>query len=524
MAKKSLFKRVSILLHRKPFVKQLLILGIISGSLFIFYALLYRPYMSRANSFGCFDDCMNFGGAYFMQQGRQLYSEVFFNHQPIMAYLSYGVLEVFKPASIFELLLNHKQFLFLFGFLSSIFIIRRFLWAGALFVLFYETTKFYLFGDRFIAESFIIYPLVYLTGLVWYRFQNKKIFPVEYIAAAFLTWFVVFSREPYVPLAGIEFLLLLGIPKTRLKQISYAFFALLSIATFLIQPINEYLYSIFYVSLKGPGSDEITGANILGLGILKILFYPLFVFFGGVWNEFRVVLVGTSTVFMILLGIEIKKKQYKLVFLVLVILSLANIRVVEPGVIFYGAFHMIQWFGLFLLFTGLLLYQMKHSKRTVFFLSGILIVTFFAYFFHPQTFLRKQANPEQDFLTSYGQTLEISEVVKLLSTPGQTFYIDYSDDLNLSYWQAGRLAPYKYSWYVYVAPGFERYETARRDMFKNSPPDFLYGILFLVSKEIYTPLYKNGKNSHLYIKKSLVNRISEEQWEKAGEFGYTKSK
>jgi len=65
-------------------------IAIIAFGLTFFYLLLYKIYIPHTNSFGCFDDCMNISAGYFLQYGRTLYSEIFFNHQPNLAYLSFA--------------------------------------------------------------------------------------------------------------------------------------------------------------------------------------------------------------------------------------------------------------------------------------------------------------------------------------------------------------------------------------------------------------------------------------------------
>src|SRR5579872_1615155 len=103
-----------------------------------FYFLLYKLYMPHINSFGCFDECMNYLGGYFLVQGRSLYSQIFFNHQPLMAYMSWLVLKLFHPTTMFEILTRYKQFLLLFSLIANFFIIKRFRWAGVSFVIVFE--------------------------------------------------------------------------------------------------------------------------------------------------------------------------------------------------------------------------------------------------------------------------------------------------------------------------------------------------------------------------------------------------
>src|SRR4030067_2879999 len=94
--------------------------------LLAFYAFLYKIYMPRVNAFGCFDDCNNFVAGYFLLKGKALFSQIFFNHNPLMAYLSMFVQLFTNPQNIYELILRHRQFLLLFGLFFNLLLIGRF--------------------------------------------------------------------------------------------------------------------------------------------------------------------------------------------------------------------------------------------------------------------------------------------------------------------------------------------------------------------------------------------------------------
>ena len=80
------------------------------------YVLLYAGFfiyiaaaqLKRLGAFGCFDDCFNFGAGYFLLQGKHLYSQIFFNHQPFMAYISAVIQYVSHPQTLFELVKYHR--------------------------------------------------------------------------------------------------------------------------------------------------------------------------------------------------------------------------------------------------------------------------------------------------------------------------------------------------------------------------------------------------------------------------------
>ena len=118
-------------------INTLLLFGLVVLCIF-----LYKIYMPRVNAFGCFDDCDNFMGGYLLLQGKKLYSEIFFNHNPFMAYLSFIVQFVTHPQNLYELILRHRQFLLLFSFVFNVILFLRFGLPAFAFTIFYELTKF----------------------------------------------------------------------------------------------------------------------------------------------------------------------------------------------------------------------------------------------------------------------------------------------------------------------------------------------------------------------------------------------
>src|SRR6185369_14454113 len=165
--------------------------------LIVLYFFLYKLLIPRINAFGCMDDCNNFLGGYFLLHGKQLFSQIFFNHAPFMAHISAFIQYVSRPENLHELILRHRQFVLLFGLVSEILLILRFGIVGLPFAVLYETTKFYLAGDRFLGEGLIVYPFVYLLGLLFTKLQKQKLFSLDYILASLCVWMVIFTREPY---------------------------------------------------------------------------------------------------------------------------------------------------------------------------------------------------------------------------------------------------------------------------------------------------------------------------------------
>lgn len=479
---------------------------------FFFFAFIFFAYYQRFGAFGCFDDCFNFVAAHFMLKGKTLYSEIFFNHQPLMATISYFIQKFSQPESIYQLVLYHRLFIFLFAFLMDLLIILRFNWAGVGFVLFYETTKYYLFGDRFLAEAMIVYPLVYLFGLLWLKWQKRKIYPIELILSAIFAWFIIFSRAPYIPVALLIYFLI--IRHAGFSSASFLTFASLSLITLLLLPLPDYLFNVVKLNL-----NRVT-FNPQGF------IYPLWLLFGGQWNFFRIILTGLDVVFLVLTSFfAFQKKKFKEIGLIFLILGSTNLRGIPPGKIFYGAFHLLPWYGLFLTAIFLLLEQIlkqvQNDKRIKYFFISILAIVFGYAVFSPQSFFYEKTDRVAEFTTNYAQYFVNGKVIKTLAGPNDTLFVERWDDL--IYWQADLPSSYKYSWFTSFMPFVPLYSEAREEMFHQNPPDFYYGdcppgkhhaqSLPKYRAKDYTQLYFAGKPACLYIKKTKLSQIPPERWE-----------
>lgn len=493
------------------------------------YLLLYKIYMPRVNAFGCFDDCFNIVGGYFIDKGKTLYSQVYFNHNMIAPYISSIIQHFLHPINIYELILRHRQFVLLFGLICNALLVMRFGMVGFGFFVIYEFSKFYVFGDRFLAEGLVVYPLVYLMGVFLHKMVQKKIFSWDYIISALAVWFVIFAREPFIPAAIVLYILILfGKPFSLPKKISLGLFFILVLAVFSITPIPEYIFNVIYINIHTVGLYDARQGKLFGSGLLEVFFYPIYIFITGSWNLFRQLLIGVDFVFLILLFYFIEyKKNIKLVVFLIFVLGFANIRYIPPGNIFYAAFHMIPWYGMNIFATLFLLSEMRRSWQK-YALIGFLAASFTYFLLSPANIIWDKISTHEEFITNYGNYLQIGEVVKILSNPSETLFVDGFDELIL--WAADRPSPYLYLWYTSFMPRFPIYADTRLEMFKKNPPDFYYGscpkeksperMLPKTVKSVYQNLYSGGKPTCLYIKKSKIPSISQDKWKKAKKLFY----
>lgn len=496
-----------------------------------FFFFIFKIYYARVSDFGCFDDCFNFMGGYFLVHGKQIYSQFFYNHQPLMAYISFLIQKFLHPSTLYTLILYHRLFALGFAFFFDILLIVHFRKIGVWFVVIYELTKYYLFGDRYLAEGFIVYPLVYIMGMIWTSWTQRKIYQFEIIISSILVLFVIFSREPYIPLTIFMYgLVLWQNRRTKASYISIILLFILSLVTVIHINLKDYFFNVFTLNQQTVGSKELFDNSIIGIGGLKIVGYPIWIILSNIWNNFRIVLLALDGVFLFsFLTLFFKQKIKKEVLFIFIILALANIRFVAPGEIFYASFHMLPWYGLFVFLTGALLFSLTKFNKKLGSIIGVIFICIFLFtIFSASYFVWDKIDRQKEFVTNFGEILSNGSVVKDLAFSSNTLFLDGHDDM--IYWQAGLLSPYTYSWYTSVMPRFSIFTKARADMFRNSPPDFYYAYcppnaphsqqLPTNLIDSYQALYFAGQPSCLFIRKSVIPTVDTNKWEAIKNYGY----
>lgn len=490
----------------------------------LFFAFFTTIFYKRIAAFGCFDDCFNYVGGYFLGKGESIYTDFFFNHSFLMPYISFYIQQIISPESIYALLLFHKLFLFGFSFLFGSFLIYRFKLPAALALIFYEGIKFYTFGDHFLGESFVVYPLMYLFGLVWEKLNGRKINKLEYLLTAFLSWFIIFSREPYAPVTLILFtLILFGKEHLKEKIISIIMFSSLFLVTFIFIPLKE-MFLNTYLYNRGIIQHEL---NEKSINIFTVLFYPLLIFLKGDWNIFRHFQIFFSLGFLIS-GVYYTFRVKKLGFIVLyALIALANIRPITPGNIFYDAYHVNVVFGLLIFSTFLIIFELiKNKSKKIqlislipFFILGVYLIS------NPNLYIYDKVSQQEELNTNYANYFTYGNAIKLLSNSSSTMFLEERDDL--IYLLADRKPSYKYYWYTAHMPIISKYKEARDEMFKVNPPDFYYDACLPYKQSgnsdlsNYTRLNINDKPSCLLIKNIVLNSITDKKWESVKPLGFS---
>src|SRR4030066_1503588 len=153
------------------------------------------------------DEEENVVGGKYIVAGQKLYSDIFSQHQPVAYILSAGIQKVTNPTSIFLLIKRHREFMIAWSIIWATFLIWRYGFRVAPAGFAFEVSKIFLLGNLFLAESIVIYPVLYLCGLT---LTAEKIKRLEFLFAGLTAGIIVFTLSPLWPLlAGLIIIYLL---------------------------------------------------------------------------------------------------------------------------------------------------------------------------------------------------------------------------------------------------------------------------------------------------------------------------
>ncbi len=497
---------------------------------FVFLLILFLHYINSL-SFSFTDAYNSYARAYFLDKGRSLYAEIFSHHNMLMVYLSYAIQKVFNPLSMYKLVMVHQLSIAFLSVILALLFALRFRWVGIIFVLVFEITKYYLFGNLFLAEVLVVYMLAYLVGLAWEKLHKREFSVADMVFAGLFAFFIAFLREPFIPATGILFAYIL-FDKNFLKLkvlivLSQIAFALLLIST--VQ-FDEYFFHLITLNFSGYIQNEMETQGIAGLGIIKAFLYPIYIFIAGKISDFRIILIILSSIFTILSILYLRKRSILPFLFLIFVLGLANIRVREPGEVFYGAFHMLPWYGTFL-FSLLLIARELQKRRFFIWVQIAIVISFSAViaitFASSSSIFNRSVSREEEFTKNYGRFYVNGEIIKLLSDSDDKLFVDNWD--TLVYWQSDLDSSYQYAMYFPVMTSVEKYAKARNEMFENNMPEFYYTDCGKNPEKIplshsvmnkYERIYYNNVPTCLLILKEKLSEINSEQWRKVNELGY----
>lgn len=510
--------------QKHPLIYQLFILCFL-------YLFLYKILIPRVLAFGCFDDCFAITSGYFISNGKKLYTDIFYNHQLILPYLSSLIQLYFKPQNLYELILRHREVMLGLSFILNSLLLVRFGGKMLIWAIFFELSKFYFFGDRFLAEGIVVYPIIYLALLTIEKVKYKKLFKFDYIVSGIFAYLVFFMREPYIPLTlFLLFAVFYGKENIRVKILTFIFLTVISLLTLSLFNLTDIFYALYKFNQITIISGEYAQSHLQGIGILRIFLYPFLIFFDGKWNFIHIYLTsGVSILFLLIAIYFYNTKKNILPILFFLSLGLATIRYVSPDQIYFESYRLLIWHGLLLAFILSMIFILKYKYKIVFYLLSIFTLFWVSILINKDSYLLHKPDPQFDLLTNYGRIMQVGETVKKISNKNDTFFSDGADEL--THWSTGLPSSYRYSMYSAQMPQIEKFRIERNNMFLKNPPDFYYDFCLTNNRPKYSlgeflKLYSNlnlyNNPSCLFVRKAKLPEITDIQWGKIKEWGFEK--
>jgi len=157
-----------------------------------------------------------------------------------------------------------------------------------------------------------------------------------------------------------------------------------------------------------------------------------------------------------------------------------------------------------------------------------LLLILFIISYWPSSFIYKKINREETFNISYNRYFVNGEVVKTLSNPGDTLFVDGYE--SLIFWQAKISSSYKYTLYYPVMKGIDRFDKERVNVLKKTTPSFYFTdcnlkkispIPSVIRSRYRQFLYiVNNEETCLYVNKNKITKEFITKLKKVEKFNY----
>lgn len=482
-------------------------------------------YKTHAFSFRFVDEEDNFAIGKYLLRGEVLYDDIITNHQPLTYIFSSFVQNYTNPNTTYLLISKHREAMIIWSVVWSLFLVFYF-GLGALIVVFiYELTKIYLLGNLFLAEAQVVYPLMFLLGLV--IFSKDKLNRWELFFLSFCFSLSVFLLSPIWPTLALLFFILLYQQKRNLVP------ALAHILTGAILPllivykftsIPGYFSSIYLnlvYTVPGYQSQSWLTTSLKAFLTPILAFSPIDA--GPTISVTRVF----SLLLVINLLVLVNNKKYFKATVIFISLGLTNLRFVEPGDQLYSGFHLLPWYVSLIFLTSLLLVDnFREKPHWLLKLVNVGLIIFVAGLSlnFTRTDLFHKRNVLSDYNLNYSTHTSRGEAIRIMKDQGDTLFV--SPNAWLVYWQSDvDHLPKLYGYYAWMA-GIPKVHSAILEAFENSPPAYFYcencqGLDLARFLDKYTEIKIHGLCSMLYVLNTKILKLTKNQLDQLKFYGFS---
>lgn len=482
-------------------------------------------YNNKALNFRFVDEEDNFTIGKYLSKGEILYDDILTNHQPLTYIFSAIINDYSHPNSVYMLLVRHRQFEIIWSIGWSILLIFYFGTGAFIAVLIYEFTKIYLLGNLFLSEAQIVYPLIFIAGLV--IFNQRKLNNLELIFLGLCFGLAVFLLSPLWPALG--FLLIILFYRERYNFLSTLGLTLMGfllpvLIIYKFTSLQGYFHYIFYTNLF------YTIPNYHGeswiITISKALLTPFLALFALDTSPTAIVIQLLSILLIVNVLFLVFKKQYFQAVSIFILLGLSNIRYVSPGSQGYGGFHLLPWYAMLVFIASILSIEILRKSNIILRLLNPLVIILLiglSINFAKGEFFKKE-DIIKDYDKNYSTAINRGDAVRVMKVAGDTLFV--SPNAWIIYWQGDvNHLPKMYGYYAWMA-SIPQVHSAILETFSKNPPTFFYcenckGLdleKFLIK---YIEIKNHGNSSLLYVLNNKILKLTKEQLDQLNFYGFS---
>lgn len=492
--------------------------GILGIIVLLFFTIIGFIYKDNLFSARFVDEEYNFAIGRFLTKGELLYEDIITNHQPITHILSFIVQSITNPDSAFLMIRDHRIFVFLYSLFWAIFLSIRFGLPVLFFVIPYELTKGFLFGNLFLAETFSTYPLMYLIAIIITR--PRKINILELIFIGIVFGLCAFLFGPLVPLLGLlAFFIVIQQKGNRSNVVLLLASGTLLVFLFISQfiSINGYLHYYYIINLTYtvPNYHQSYYNESWIFTILKSFITPLFAFTKEGTTPTLSIIRIASILLLINIIFLVFKKEFRKIGVIVILLGLANIRFVYPGNEHFAA-GFLPWYSSLLFITSLVAWNnfKKNPLGLKLVFISLICLIFFISIKEGGTILLKNRNTLTDYTVNFSTHIDRGNAVKIMRNDKDILFV--SPDAWLVYWQSDtNHIPKLFGYYPWMA-GIPNLHSAILENFDKNPPTFFHckncsGLDLERYLDKYVRVKKSGSLTNLFVLRRKVTELTREQ-------------
>lgn len=444
-----------------------------------------------------------------IKEGKILYKDVFTQHQPTLYYLSTVIQKATPTDNILMTIKRHREFMIIWSVFWVVLLTARFGWTALLPASVLELVKILVLGNLFLAESLVIYPLVYFVAYIFS--QSSYRYTLETLIAVVLFWGIFFSLAPLWPL--LVFTLAWLFTKTDNKKLlgfATLIIGLLTAILFINKlGIRAYYFEAIYTNYK----YYIPQTTSLGLKetLHKAFFAPVYTLITPGSTQLLLLLKILSFGFILEIMFLIRQKKYRSVLLYVTVLGLASLRYIAPDNTLYGAFHMLPWFALLIYFNFIDTTSFTTSTNSHKIIRGVICLLVFAVSINiARTNLWDQRSPSSDYYIHYSPSQDIQTAVSILSkNTGQSVWVE-----PVMYWPYWHTGASEYSTMVNYYDWMDSMPPLKQELqeqLKGELPTIVWAKTSLGIGEYlgdYIRLSRDGQPIDLYLRSDKIRDLS----------------